>query len=116
MKQFTPRREVRATVSGPMGFATGFGLSLLQLLLGVLDVYTWVIIIRALISWVSPDPYNPLVQLLHRLTEPVLRPLRRLVPPHRLGGLDLSPMLVILAIQFVKYGLVYSLALRPSLL
>ena len=48
----------------------------------VLDIYLWVIIIRALISWVNPDPYNPIVQLLHRMTEPVLRPLRKLVPPY----------------------------------
>ena len=75
----------------------------------MIDLYTWILIIRALLSWVSPDPDNPIVQLLVRLTEPVLRPLRQLVPPHKLGGLDLSPMLAILLIQFVKNGIVYSL-------
>jgi YggT family protein len=94
-------------------FARGFGLALLQLVLTVLDIYTWVVIIRALVSWVSPDPYNPIVQILKRLTEPLLRPLRRLVPPHAVGGLDLSPLLLILLIQLVKYTLVYSL--RPAL-
>jgi YggT family protein len=59
---------------------------------------------------VSPDPRNPLVQILHRITEPVLRPLRQLVPPHKLGGLDISPILAILAIQFIKYVIVYSLS------
>lgn len=93
-----------------MNFARGFGFSLLQLFLTLLDIYTWVIIIRALISWVSPDPYNPIVQILHRVTEPVLRPVRRLIPPHKLGGLDLSPLVVLLAIQFIKYFLIYSLA------
>lgn len=93
-----------------MNFARGFGLALLQLVLAILDIYTWVVIIRALISWVSPDPYNPVVQILRRLTEPLLRPLRRLVPPDKLGGLDLSPILLILLIQLVKYTLVYSLA------
>lgn len=115
MKEFTPHLGVRATVLRPMGPATGYGFGLLRLLFALLDLYTWVIIIRALISWVSPDPYNPIVRLLARLTEPVLRPLRRLVPPHKLGGLDLSPMLVILVIQLLKYGLVYSLALRPAI-
>jgi len=96
-----------------LGFARGFGLSLLQLFFGILDLYTWVIIIRALLSWVSPDPYNPIVRMLAIVTEPVLRPLRRLVPPHKLGGLDLSPLLAILAIQFVKNGILYSFGLAP---
>ena len=72
-------------------------MSLLQILLGVLDLYTWVIIIRALISWVSPDPYNPLVRMLATATEPLLRPLRRVLPP--LGGLDLSALVVLVLLQ-----------------
>jgi YggT family protein len=91
-------------------------LSLLQIVLAVFDLYTWVIIIRALISWVSPDPYNPLVRMLASATEPLLRPLRKLVPPHKLGGLDLSPLLAILLIQFVKNGIVYSLGYSPRFL
>ncbi|HPK65086.1 MAG TPA: YggT family protein [Thermoanaerobaculia bacterium] len=91
-----------------MGFARGFGFSLLQLGVGLLDLYTWVVVIRALLSWVGPDPYNPIVRLLHQLTEPLLAPLRRLVSPRRLGGLDLSPLLLILIIQFVRYGLIYA--------
>ncbi|HNU82159.1 MAG: YggT family protein [Acidobacteria bacterium] len=91
-----------------MGFARGFGFSLLQLVVGLLDLYTWVVVIRALLSWVGPDPYNPIVRLLHQLTEPLLAPLRRLVSPRRLGGLDLSPLLLILIIQFVRYGLIYA--------
>lgn len=93
-----------------MNFARGFGFAMLQLVISILDIYTWVVIIRALLSWVSPDPYNPIVQILARLTEPLLRPLRRLVPPHKLGGLDLSPLLLILVIQLVKYTLVYTVA------
>lgn len=99
-----------------MNFARGFGLSLLQIVLGLLQLYTWVIIIRAVISWVSPDPYNPIVRTLVVITEPVLRPLRRLVPPHKLGGVDLSPLLAILLIQFVRTGLVYSLGISGRLL
>ncbi len=77
-------------------------------MVGLLDLYTWVVVIRALLSWVGPDPYNPIVRLLHQLTEPLLAPLRRLVSPRRLGGLDLSPLLLILIIQFVRYGLIYA--------
>lgn len=91
-----------------MNFAGGFLLAILQLLLTVLSLYTWVIIIRALISWVSPDPHNPIVQILHRLTEPVLKPLRRLLPPHKTGNIDVSPILAILAIQLVRYTIIYS--------
>jgi YggT family protein len=73
-----------------------------------LDIYMWVIIIRALLSWVNPDPFNPIVRLLIRLTDPVLRPIRRLIPLNSLG-LDISPMLAILAIFFVRNFLVTSL-------
>ncbi len=74
----------------------------------LLNIYMWVIIIRALISWVNPDPYNPIVQFLQRATEPVLRPLRRLVPTYRLG-LDLSPLIAILIIMFLQYALINTL-------
>jgi len=86
-----------------------------NLLLGaakVLDIgltlYMWVIIIRALVSWVNPDPYNALVRFLYAATEPVLAPIRRRVPLLG-GGLDLSPVLVILAIVFLKSFLIRSL-------
>jgi YggT family protein len=68
----------------------------------------WIIIVAALISWVSPDPYNPIVRLLYRATEPVLRPIRRLVG-NRLGPIDISPLIVVLVIMFVKRFLVVSL-------
>ena len=67
----------------------------------VLDIYTWVIIAAAVISWITPNPYNPIVQLLRRLTEPVMSPIRRLLPPWKTFGLDFSPMIVILLIQWV---------------
>ena len=73
----------------------------------LLTIYMWIVIISALISWVNPDPYNPIVRFLYSVTEPVLRPIRR-----RLGfsmGLDISPMIVILAIMFIKYFIVASL-------
>lgn len=74
----------------------------------VLGIYKWVIIIRALISWVNPDPYNPIVQALTRLTEPVLRPIRKLVPPYKVG-IDLSPLIAILVILFLDYALIANL-------
>lgn len=74
-----------------------------------LTLYLWIVIIRALLSWVNPDPWNPVVQFLHRATEPVLAPIRRRLPTWRLG-IDLSPLVVILAIYFVQRTLVRSLA------
>jgi len=72
-----------------------------------LSLYMWVIIARALISWVNPDPWNPIVQFLDRATEPVLSPIRR-----RLGwrmGIDVSPLIAIMAITFLQYAVVQSL-------
>ena len=64
-----------------------------------LTIYLYIIIARAIISWVSPSPYNPIVQFLYTVTEPVLRYARRIIPP--IGGtLDLSPLIVILVIYF----------------
>jgi YggT family protein len=68
----------------------------------LLWLYTWIIIVAALISWVSPDPFNPVVRFLRQVTEPVLAPVRRRLPPWKTGGLDFSPLIVILAIQFVQ--------------
>lgn len=73
-----------------------------------LTAYYWIIIARALVSWVNPDPWNPLVQFLHRATEPVLAPIRRRLPPWR-TGIDFSPLVAILAVIFVQQFLVASL-------
>ena len=78
---------------------------MLELIFTLLDIYNWVIIAAALITWVSPDPRNPVVMLLRRITEPVLAPARRLLPPWRTGGLDFSPLIVIFAIQLVEWAL-----------
>jgi YggT family protein len=74
----------------------------------LLTAYYWIIIIRAVISWVNPDPWNPIVQFLHRVTEPVLAPIRRLLPTWRLG-IDLSPLVAILIVVFAQQFLVGSL-------
>ena len=73
-----------------------------------LTIYFWVIIARALISWVNPDPYNPIVRFLYNVTEPVLSYLRNRLPLVY-GGLDLSPLLVIGVIIFLRYSLVQTL-------
>ncbi len=73
----------------------------------ILSIYIWIIIIRSLLSWVNPDPYNPIVQILYRVTEPVLAPIRHRMP--EFGGLDLSPIIVLLIIFFLQSFLVRSL-------
>ena len=71
-----------------------------------LTVYYWLILIRALISWVSPDPFNPVVQFLERTTEPVLAPIRRLLPQM---AIDISPIIAFLIVVFLKSFLVQTL-------
>ena len=85
-----------------------------NVLLGVATVldyalwfYMWIIIARALISWVNPDPWNPIVQFLDRATEPVLSPIRRMVGWRM--GVDLSPLVAIVAITFLQIAVVQSL-------
>lgn len=72
----------------------------------ILTVFYWLILIRALISWVSPDPYNPIVQFLYRMTEPVLEPIRRILPNL---PIDISPLIAFFAIIFLKQFLVTTL-------
>lgn len=74
----------------------------------VLEVYMYVVIARALISWVNPDPWNPIVQFLDRVTEPALAPIRRMIGG-RLGGVDVSPIVLILALIFLQKFIVPSL-------
>jgi YggT family protein len=73
-----------------------------------LNIYLWLIIIRAVLSWVNPDPYNPIVRFLGRSTDPVLHWVRRKLPI-AVGGIDFSPIIVILAIYFLQAFLVRSL-------
>jgi YggT family protein len=73
----------------------------------VLWLYMWIIIARALISWVNPDPWNPIVQFLDRATEPVLAPIRRWMGWRM--GIDLSPIIAILILTFLQFAVVQSL-------
>ena len=87
--------------------------NLLSALANILDVILtimyWLILIRALISWVNPDPYNPIVQFLYKTTEPILYPIRKLLPLDFRFGIDISPIIAFLAILFLKSFLVKTL-------
>ena len=91
----------------------GFGVSLAGLLLYsvhefltlAINVFMFAIIIQAILSWVNPDPYNPVYSLLSSITAPLLRPVQRMMPS--MGGLDLSPMVVLIALMFLKKLVIY---------
>ena len=75
----------------------------------VLLCFMWIVIVRAVLSWVNPDPYNPIVRFIHNVTEPVLYRVRRFIPVN-FGGIDLSPIIVFLVIIFLRTFIVSSLA------
>lgn len=87
---------------------SNFIVALARIINIVLTLYMWIIIFRALISWVNPDPYNQIVIILYRITEPVLGPIRRMLPLRNIG-IDFSPVVVLLVIMFLKYFLVETL-------
>ena len=72
-----------------------------QVFLTVINLYIWIVIIAVLLSFVRPDPRHPVVQALYRLTEPVFEWIRRKMPFVVISGIDLSPLIVLLALQFV---------------
>ncbi len=74
----------------------------------VLSIFMWIVIARAVLSWVNPDPYNPIVRFIHKVTEPVLYQIRRRIPVS-FGGIDFSPIIVFLAIIFLQRFVVQSL-------
>ena len=75
--------------------------AIVQLLHTVINLYIWIVIIAALLSFVRPDPYNPIVQVLYRLTEPAYKFIRSKMPFVVLSGIDLSPLVIILGLQFI---------------
>jgi YggT family protein len=95
-----------------MFVAGNFLTALASVLHMLLQAYIWVVIIRALISWVNPDPWNPIVQMLNRLTDPLLEPIRRRMF-RMMGyggmGIDISPLILIAAIYFLDFFLVGTL-------
>jgi YggT family protein len=84
-------------------------IALAQMLDIVLTIVYWLILIRALISWVNPDPSNAIVQFLYSVTEPILNPIRRVLPAVLKFGIDISPIIAFLAIMFLKSFLVRTL-------
>jgi YggT family protein len=86
---------------------SNFLLALAKLVNIVLSVYIWIVIARAVISWVNADPYNPIVRFLVQITDPLLTRIRRFLPP--LGPVDISPMVLILLIVFLQSFLVPTL-------
>ena len=91
-----------------MFVVSNFLIAIARLLDIGLSLYMYIIIARAIISWVNPDPYNPIVRFLNSVTEPVLFRIRRRLPLF-FGGIDFSPMIVILAILFIQSFVVQSL-------
>lgn len=83
--------------------------ALAGLLSAALTVYWWIVVVKCLISWVNPDPYNQIVMTLNRITEPVLAHIRRRLPFLMMSGIDLSPLLLLFAIQFAQSFIVRSL-------
>ena len=91
-----------------MFMISNFLFALAKLVEILLGVYMWIVIGRAILSWVNPDPYNPIVRFLHDVTEPALSRIRRILPAFG-GGIDFSPMILILAIYFLMSFLVPTL-------
>ncbi len=87
------------------GFPSGIGgqlvlYALRELANVLLDYIFWAVLIRVILSWVAPDPYNPVVRIIVQITEPIMAPVRKLLPP--MGGFDLSPLFVLLGIQLLQ--------------
>ena len=98
-----------------MPFFSNFLTAIAKVLDVVLSIFMWIVIARAILSWVSPDPYNPIVRFIHNITEPVLHQIRKRLPLN-FGGIDFSPIIVLLAVIFLQQFVVqslYDLALRP---
>lgn len=91
-------------------FGSNFLVGLSSILDTLLTIYFWIVFIAVAITWVNPNPYNPIIRILRGLTEPVLYRARKWLPFLRAGGFDFSPIAVLVAIQLVRYVVVKSLA------
>ncbi len=81
---------------------SGFSHGIIGILVSLLNIYMWVIVIRVLISWINPDPYNPIVQFLRGVTDPAIEGVRRIMPSFLWStGLDFTPLILILLLQVV---------------
>lgn len=84
-----------------------FFISVAHLLEALLTILYWLILVRALISWVNPDPFNPIVQFLYKTTDPILAPIRKFLPTF--GPVDISPLIAFFILYFLKLFLVSTL-------
>ena len=91
-----------------MFVVNNFMMAIAQLIDFLLSAYMWIIIGRAVISWVNADPYSPVVRFLYEVTEPLLSRIRKLLP-FSMGGIDFSPMILIMVIMFLQSFLVPTL-------
>ena len=78
-----------------------FGMALGSVMIGIISLYKWIVIIAALITWINPDPYNPIVKVLFGLTEPVYYKIRRIIPT-TFGGIDIAPVILLFGLQFLE--------------
>jgi len=93
-----------------MSFVFGnFVLTVAGILDSLLTIYSIIVLVACLLTWVNPDPYNPIVRTLRTLTEPVFSKIRKWIPFVFIGGLDLSPIVLLIFIQLVKGVLIQSL-------
>lgn len=92
-----------------MFVASNFLVAIAKVLDIVLGIMYWLILVRALLSWVNPDPFNPIVQFLYKTTEPILNPIRKILPFSRKFGIDISPIIAFLAIMFLRSFLIKTL-------
>ena len=86
---------------------SNFVAAVAQLVDATLTLYSWILLVRVLLSWVNPDPFNPVVQFLTRVTDPVLLPIRRVIPT--IGMIDISPIVAFLLLHAIQSFLVRTL-------
>jgi len=84
------------------GLGTGVAIGLVQVVSMIFQLVIWLVIAASLVTWVSPDPRNPVVQFLYRSTAWLLNPCRKILPPRRTGGIDFSPIIAILLLVLVR--------------
>ncbi len=84
-----------------MGIVHGLQFTLIKMFASIFEIYAYIVVARAILSWVSPDPYNPIVRFLYGATEPVLQRMRRILPL-QFSGIDFTPMVLIFALFFVS--------------
>ena len=96
---------------------SNFILAIARVLNTVVSAYTIVIVFRVILSWIQIPSLYPVAVIVYKLTEPLLKPIRKYVPPHKMGGLDISPMILLIALMFINTFVIRSLmqyAMRPG--